>query len=444
MELLADPLPIALRATHSLCPTCLELIPALVRECESAVWLEKTCRDHGPFLVKISSDVDYTRSCMSMTRKGHQWFGPRLESKGCPFDCGPCSNHAAAAGAVVIELTNDCNMPCSTCIASSLMGGQRYITEREFRRSLEQAINLQGRIPILMLSGGEPTIHPAFLDFVAIVQEYKEIHHLMIISNGMRLAEERGFAERLADISRSTEIYLQFDSNDPEVLKTIRGADFSQVRRKALDACHSANLQVTLVCIVNKNLNLHEVGSLVEFAFHENLKGVTFQPLRSTGRHDRFDYAVDGTTLTDVRTALMSQTSLFSDRFLPHPVSPESICVGYLDRESGHAVTDGVLDEQALEQIPSLFWTASTPKIAQESLFRVAIVCLYDRFNFCTEGVKQATIQIASGDGRLIPLDTYYLFYNEDSTLSPKIHGRTSAGDWTTLLAFESRSRASV
>src|SRR5271169_3170993 len=46
------------RKTASVCPECIKVIPAVVREKEGRVIMEKTCRVHGYFWDIISNDVD--------------------------------------------------------------------------------------------------------------------------------------------------------------------------------------------------------------------------------------------------------------------------------------------------------------------------------------------------------------------------------------------------
>ncbi len=60
---------------------------------------------------------------------------------------------------------------------------------------------------LVQLYGGEPTIHP---DFFAILDATKArpIRHLMINTNGLRIAREAGFAERRAAYMPGFEVYL--------------------------------------------------------------------------------------------------------------------------------------------------------------------------------------------------------------------------------------------
>lgn len=375
-----------LRGTQSLCPECLATMPGTIEEFDDSIWLRKACSTHGSFLIRLSRDPLYTRRCLEEA------------------DAMVPPSKPMHAGAVIVELTDDCNLPCAICIAGSAPGGQRFASVADVHSSIEDAIASQGTIPILMLSGGEPTIHPLFREIVAAVYEHPQVEHLIVISNGKRFAEDRSFAREIADKFPRLEIYLQFDSLSPNVLKAIRGMDLSEMRKAALDALAEYSIPTTLVSVVNNRINISELGSIVDLGLStRNIRGVTFQPIRATGRHQIFDYERDGTSLTDVRTAILEQTRVVRlNDLAPHPTAPESISLAYWRRDEQKEVTHESLEQMKSSDVVPLF-------LSDERLFRVAVVCLYDAFNFCRQAAERAIVQFAPGDGRLVPLDTYYL-----------------------------------
>ena len=46
-----------IKSTQSLCPECLAPVDANVVERDGAVWMEKTCPDHGEFSALLASDI---------------------------------------------------------------------------------------------------------------------------------------------------------------------------------------------------------------------------------------------------------------------------------------------------------------------------------------------------------------------------------------------------
>jgi len=77
----------------------------------------------------------------------------------------------------------------------------------------------------------------------------------MINTNGLRIAREAGFAERLATYMPRFEVYLQFDSLQRDALMALRGADLTSIRQQALEALERNNISTTLVVTVKKGVN---------------------------------------------------------------------------------------------------------------------------------------------------------------------------------------------
>ena len=102
------------------------------------------------------------------------------------------------------------------------------------------------RTDVVQVSGGEPTTHPEFFDILDACRR-RPIRHLMLNTNGIRIAREDGFAERLATYAPRFEVYLQFDSLRESVHQELRGADLRAIRARALERLDALNLSTTLV-----------------------------------------------------------------------------------------------------------------------------------------------------------------------------------------------------
>ncbi len=50
-------------------------------------------------------------------------------------------------------------------------------------------------------------------------------------------------------------------------------------------------------------------------------------------------------------------------------------------------------------------------ELGYDRVFRVIIVQFMDRFNFCVGGVKRSCIHFVTPEMKIIPFDTYNLFY---------------------------------
>src|SRR4029079_16567372 len=122
----------------------------------------------------------------------------------------------------------------------------RHRTVEEVERMLDIVVANEGEPDVVQISGGEPTIHPDFFEILDIAKS-KPIRHLMVNTNGIRIARDKQFVERLASYMPDFEIYLQFDSLKPEALESLRGKDLTEVRMQALEYLNEFNLSTTLV-----------------------------------------------------------------------------------------------------------------------------------------------------------------------------------------------------
>ena len=154
---------------------------------------------------------------------------------------------------------------------------------------IDAVVRNEGEPDVVQISGGEPTIHP---DFFAILDRAKAapIRHLMVNTNGIRIAEDEVFAKRLAGYMPDFEVYLQFDSFERHALMTLRGADLRDIHTRALERLNRLGVSTTLVVTLKKGLNDREIGRIIDFALEQPaVRGVTFQPIQAAGRLDQFN-----------------------------------------------------------------------------------------------------------------------------------------------------------
>ena len=221
--------------TKSLCPECLETIDAKIVFRDNKVWMLKNCKTHGESEVMIADDVEYYKQIRNYNKQSEMplKFNTKVHF-GCPYDCGLCTDHEQHSCLSIVEVTDRCNLTCPTCYANSAPNYGRHRTLEEINRMFDTIVENEGEPDVVQISGGEPTVHPQFFEILDLAKS-KPIKHLMLNTNGIRIAKDKNFVEKLASYMPDFEIYLQFDSFKPEVLKELRGEDLTEVRKKAIE-----------------------------------------------------------------------------------------------------------------------------------------------------------------------------------------------------------------
>lgn len=439
----------------SVCAECLRRVEAKILIKDDRVYLEKWCPRHGRSRVLLADDADYYRRCREVFIKP-----PELPQRfntpqrwGCPYDCGLCPEHMQHSCLTLVELTDHCNLRCPICYADSGPHRPGFRDLATVERMLDAVVANEGEPDVVQLSGGEPTLHP---DFFAILDaaRARPIRHLMVNTNGLRIAREPAFAERLAAYRTGFEVYLQFDSLRDDVHRELRGARLRDIRLQALERLNAHDISTTLVVTVKKGLNDGELGEIIEFALQQPcVRGVTFQPIQAAGRLEQFDAERDRLTLSEVRGRILQQSSRFHpDDLIPVPCNPDCLAMAYALKLDGDVlpltrfVSPQMLvekgrntivverDEELRAHVFELFATNHSPdaqacslsdllcclpqvqapaELGYRNVFRVLIMQFIDAHSFDLRAVKKSCVHIAQPDGRIIPFDTFNLFYRD-------------------------------
>ncbi len=441
----------------SICSTCFRRVDGKIVFQDGCVFMLKRCPEHGAERVLIADDVDYWRRAREVFLKASEMpmhFQTEVKH-GCPYDCGLCTDHEQHSCLTLIEVGDGCNLRCPVCYAASGPERMNWRPLEDIERMLDALVASEGEPDVVQISGGEPTLHPRFFEILDAARR-RPIRHLMLNTNGTRIANEDGFAERLAQYMPQFEVYLQFDSFERDALLALRGADTSAVHARALDRLNRLNVSTTLVVTLARGRNDHEIGRIVDFALQQRcVRGVTLQPVQVAGRVQGFDPARDRLTLTEVRRRLLAQTSVFRpEDVLPVPCHPDAIAMAYALKLDGRVVPlTGLIEPQLLidggrntiayerdaglqARLFAAFSTAHSPQsgaqslrdllcclprvqlgsgLGYDNLFRVIIMQFLDAHSFDVRSVKKSCVHIVHPrDLRIIPFDTYNLFYRDD------------------------------
>lgn len=440
--------------TLSICSTCLRRVDAKIVFEDEKVYMLKNCREHGFEKVLIATDIAYYKNIRNYNKPSETPLKFNTDTHyGCPYDCGLCQDHEQHSCLTLVEITDRCNLSCPTCYAMSSPHYGRHRTIAEIEKMLDIIVANEGEPDVVQISGGEPTVHPDFFEIMDIAKS-KPIKHLMLNTNGIRIAKDFEFTKRLATYAPDFEIYLQFDSFKPEALESLRGKDLTDVRMKALEHLNELNLSTTLVVTLQQGVNDDEIGKIIEFAVKQKcVRGVTFQPTQVAGRTEHFNPATDRITMTDVRSRILEQTNIFQPNdLLPVPCNPDALVMGYalklgtevfpltryidpmqlLDNSRNTIVyeQDEVLKakmidifstgisvdrvEENMKQLLCCLPLIEAPGLSYNNLFRIIIMRFIDAYDFDVRAIKKSCVHIVHKDGRIIPFETMNLFYRDD------------------------------
>lgn len=444
-------------ATGSLCPVCLRKLAAECRPEGADVYLVKECPEHGLFRSLIWRGAPAFSSWQRPKKPSPLPAPGTTIQQGCPFDCGLCPQHGQHTCTALIEITGRCNLHCLVCFADA--GGE----SAEGDLSLERAAFLYDRILAasgpcnIQLSGGEPTLHGQLPAIIRMGRD-KGFGFLQLNTNGLRLAEEAGFAQSLQAAGLSS-VFLQFDGCSAASHLALRGRDLRAIKEKAIQNCAATGLGVVLVPTLVPGVNTEELGDIINYglAHAPTVRGVHFQPISYFGRYPgQAGDAHKRLTLPELLRFLEKQGggALLASHFTP-PACEHALCsfhANYLITEEGGLTPMGPgqsaccsTGEQPLQPFPAALegrqksvaftarqWGPAAPAQkdageedaetgrpqddfdrflarARTHTFAISAMFFQDAWNLDLERLRGCCIHVAAPDGRLIPFCAYNL-----------------------------------
>ncbi|MEV4159279.1 radical SAM protein [Nonomuraea dietziae] len=336
-----------LRYVNAFCPHChgelpVERVPRLsgyLAERDGRVWLERGCRTHG--LVRTLYDEDpeilsYLEEWTAPT-KAHipDLAGNFAPIPGAYLDGLPemQTQHTCI---LLEDITESCNLRCPTCFAGSSPDLQGVVPVERVLANVDQRLEREeGRLDVLMLSGGEPTLHPDLAKLLAELTA-RPITRILVNTNGLLVAQDDGLLDLLTEHRDRVEVYLQYDGISEHASRHHRGGDLRRFKALAVQRLSERQIFTTLVMTAALGVNDGEIGDVVRLALATPfVGGVSIQPVFGSGRSGVID-PMDRLTHTGVLKRLEPQTGgLVTWRDLTAlPCSHPHCCsVGYLIRD---------------------------------------------------------------------------------------------------------------
>jgi len=143
-----------------------------------------------------------------------------------------------------IQVVRHCNHLCGFCSNPTTP----YVHTFDTVKVLVDDFVARGYFGVI-LTGGEPTLHPELPAIVAYARERGL--HVRMITNGFRLAD-RDFARTLGEAGLQL-VHVSVYSVRPEVERRLRGTEGTLPRAfAAVDNAHASGIEVNVNCVINR------------------------------------------------------------------------------------------------------------------------------------------------------------------------------------------------
>ncbi len=441
--------------TRSFCSKCGELCDAKIIIKNGSAFLLKNCLTHGEEIEVFEEDASYLFERQRYDKPGNTIRSDTVVAKGCPYDCGLCPDHEQHTCIGLIEVTTHCDLGCPVCYADS--GAEEHLSLQQIEAMMDFYKAREGGKPeILQIGGGEPTTHPDIVEILRMAKK-KKFKYLMLNTNGLRIAQDKAFAETLASLTPGFEVYLQFDGVTDKTYQRLRGAKLWDTKLKAIENLAQARVPITLVATITRGVNDGQIGDIVKFGMATDyVRGVNFQPVAFFGRTNVSDVK-NRTTLSGIRREIERQTGgLFrKDDIIPLPCDIDRVAVtyavkkddvyvpvvrnikleGYLELIDNtmdfraedlvknaltRSITKGLacdcfkLRDEISEILPEGYLTWSPKRRAEfidTNTFRITISSFIDRYNFDAKSMRKECVHVITPDLKRIPFSAYNMVH---------------------------------
>ncbi|WP_371262050.1 radical SAM protein [Phycicoccus sp. Soil802] len=338
------------RYVNAFCPLCHEERPdrpltevhrlsGWLVEREGRIWLERGCTTHG--LVRTLYDespeiLSYLEQWTAPTKVHTPDLAGNFAPVPAAYAYGLPEMQTQHTCILLEDLLDHCNLKCPTCFAASAPALASVVPLDQVLASVDARLSREnGRIDVLMLSGGEPTLYPWLAELLDAVAT-RPIVRVLVNTNGIAISKDDALLDLLRRHRDRVEVYLQYDGESAQASTHHRGADIRRFKERAIDRLSGAGIFTTLTMTAALGVNDDEIGFVVKRALDTPyVGGVTIQPVFGSGRSTGID-PHDRLTHTGVLARLEGQTAgQVSWRDLTAlPCSHPHCCsVGYLLRD---------------------------------------------------------------------------------------------------------------
>jgi uncharacterized radical SAM superfamily Fe-S cluster-containing enzyme len=336
----------------------------------------------------------------------------------------------------------------------------------EFSRLLEVIRENDPEMKIINFTGGEPTLHPEFLEMIRMCHQ-AGIHRITVSTHGLTFLHDEEMLAELAELR--ARVVLSFNSWDEQVNRKMLGASVFEAKKKVLALLEKYDVDTTLIPVLAQGYNDGELGDLVQFLLEKDfLRSLEIHTMTFTGQGGlEFDPEAR-LTPPDLMQAIEKATDgkIASSDFTPspcaHPLCYQTcylmeagdgfipfgrfmsqdqiryLLTGNLYMEPGRRMEDTLQDvmldlwsaeipeetgEKILAALKKLIQrlfpatgSISYPeqqKISERSAKTIYIHSHMDDESFETDRIRDCCVTVPSPDGSSIPTCAYNILYRQ-------------------------------
>ncbi|MBX4267672.1 radical SAM (seleno)protein TrsS [Clostridium estertheticum] len=421
-----------IKETQSICPVCLKIVKAtVIKECDD-LYLTKNCEEHGFFKTVIWRGKPSYDSWKRNKSPAYPKVPYTKVEKGCPHDCGLCSDHRQHTCTVLIEVTSRCNLSCEFCFADAHGNGtdpDMGTIEMWYSRIIEAGgpYNLQ-------ISGGEPTMREDLHEIISKATNMG-FKFIQLNTNGINL-KDYNYYEKLKKAGLKS-IFLQFNDLTGTEMTKLNTKDIIQDKLKVIENSAKLGIGVILVCTVVPNKNDNILWNIIEFGLKNapTVRGVHFQPVSYFGRIPKLPEDKDRITLPEVISKIVQQSD---DKIKLSDFAPSGCENAYCSFHANYISVDGKLitvsrkneccgEENGKEgskkskrfvernwsgvkinkYIPKKNSFEELNQKIKNGFFSISGMAFQDAWNVDTQRLKDCCIHVVSKEGNLIPFCAY-------------------------------------
>jgi hypothetical protein len=330
------------------------------------------------------------------------------------------------------------------CFASAGIDNRSDPDLSEIRAMYESLLRACGPCNV-QISGGEPTVREDLPEIIALGRSVG-FDFFQLNTNGLRLAREPAYVKAIKEAGLSC-VFLQFDGLEDDILLQLRGRPLVREKHQAVANCLEHGLGVILVPTLVPDLNVNQIGPIVEYALARipGIRGVHFQPVSYFGRYSGLSPDQRRLTIPEIITEIERQTrgAVKKEDFRP-PGAEHSYCSfhanfvlmpgGELKPWTAHDPGNSCCGAESAgsgvskaRQFQKQFWTSpgssccspqGGPSLGGWDLFvtrlRTHSFCLsgmafQDAWTLDLDRLKECHLHVLHRDGRLIPFCAFNL-----------------------------------